>query len=248
MFEFFSNISKIKFVGELTVDVVFLRLLLAVIFGGIVGIERERNNKPAGFRTYILVCFGAAIVSIVQDQLRINIFNFEKNFPDLASFMKSDLGRLGAQVISGIGFLGAGSIIKEKGEVEGLTTAAGIWATGCVGLGIGWGFYNIAIVAIIFMLIIMTALKKVETIFMKKSSNLIFEIEIDENSAVSEIISECYEVFIQKEININKVDKNLKNNIITFNATTEENNKNLSEIVMILSSKNNIKSVKDMSF
>ncbi len=248
MFEFFSNISKIKFVGELTVDVVFLRLLLAVIFGGIVGIERERNNKPAGFRTYILVCFGAAIVSIVQDQLRINIFNFEKNFPDLASFMKSDLGRLGAQVISGIGFLGAGSIIKEKGEVEGLTTAAGIWATGCVGLGIGWGFYNIAIIAIIFMLIIMTALKKVETIFMKKSSNLIFEIEIDENSAVSEIISECYEVFIQKEININKVDKNLKNNIITFNATTEENNKNLSEIVMILSSKNNIKSVKDMSF
>ena len=248
MFEFFSNISKIKFVGELTVDVVFLRLLLAVIFGGIVGIERERNNKPAGFRTYILVCFGAAIVSIVQDQLRINIFNFEKNFPDLASFMKSDLGRLGAQVISGIGFLGAGSIIKEKGEVEGLTTAAGIWATGCVGLGIGWGFYNIALIAIIFMLIIMTALKKVETIFMKKSSNLIFEIEIDENSAVSEIISECYEVFIQKEININKVDKNLKNNIITFNATTEENNKNLSEIVMILSSKNNIKSVKDMSF
>lgn len=248
MFEFFSNISKIKFVGELTVDVVFLRLLLAVIFGGIVGIERERNNKPAGFRTYILVCFGAAIVSIVQDQLRINIFNFEKNFPDLASFMKSDLGRLGAQVISGIGFLGAGSIIKEKGEVEGLTTAAGIWATGCVGLGIGWGFYNIAIVAIIFMLIIMTALKKVETIFMKKSSNLIFEIEIDENTAVSEIISECYEVFLQKEIIINKVDKNLKNNIITFNATTEENNKNLSEIVMILSSKNNIKSVKDMSF
>ena len=248
MFEFFSNISKIKFVGELTVDVVFLRLLLAVIFGGIVGIERERNNKPAGFRTYILVCFGAAIVSIVQDQLRINIFNFEKNFPDLASFMKSDLGRLGAQVISGIGFLGAGSIIKEKGEVEGLTTAAGIWATGCVGLGIGWGFYNIAIVAIIFMLIIMTALKKVETVFMKKSYNLIFEIEIDENAAVSEIISECHAVFLQKEININKVDKNLKNNIITFNATTEENNKNLSEIVMILSSKNNIKSVKDISF
>jgi mgtC/sapB transporter len=161
--------------------------------------------------------------------------------------MKSDLGRLGAQVISGIGFLGAGSIIKEKGEVEGLTTAAGIWATGCVGLGIGWGFYNIAIVAIIFMLIIMTALKKVETVFMKKSSNLIFEIEIDENAVVSEIISECHAVFLQKEININKVDKNLKNNIITFNATTEENNKNLSEIVMILSSKNNIKSVKDMS-
>ena len=248
MFEFFSDISKIEFVGELTVDVVFLRLLLAVIFGGIVGIERERNNKPAGFRTYILVCFGAAIVSIVQDQLRINIFNLEKDFPDLTSFMKSDLGRLGAQVISGIGFLGAGSIIKEKGEVEGLTTAAGIWATGCVGLGIGWGFYNIAIIAIIFMLIIMTALKKVETIFMKKSSNLIFEIEIDENAAVSEIISECYAVFLQKEININKVDKNLKNNIITFNATTEENNNNIAEIVIILSSKNNIKSVKDMSF
>ena len=225
MFEFFSNISKIKFVGELTVDVVFLRLLLAVIFGGLVGIERERKHKPAGFRTYILVCFGAAIVSMVQDQLRLNIYGFEKDFKGLAAIMKTDLGRLGAQVISGIGFLGAGSIIKE----------------------IGWGFYNNAIIAIIFMLIIMIALKKVETVFMKKSSNLIFEIEIDENAAVSEIISECYAVFLQKEININKVDKNLKNNIITFNATTEENNNNIAEIVMILSSKNNIKSVKDMS-
>jgi len=83
---------------------------------------------------------------------------------------------------------------------------------------------------------------------MKKSSNLIFEIEFDENAAVSEIISECHAVFLQKEININKVDKNLKNNIIIFNATTEENNNNIAEIVMILSSKNNIKSVKDMSF
>ena len=104
---------------------------------------------------------------MVQDQLRLNIYGFEKDFHGLASIMKTDLGRLGHRLSVGIGFLGAGSIIKEKGEVGGLTTAAGIWATGCVGLGIGWGFYNIALIAIIFMLIIMIALKKVETVFMK---------------------------------------------------------------------------------
>lgn len=107
------------------------------------------------------MCFGAAIVSMVQDQLRLNILDLARTEGTaVASVIKTDLGRLGAQVISGVGFLGAGSIMKEKGEtIGGLTTAAGIWATACVGLGIGWGFYNIAIVAILFMIIIMVSLK-----------------------------------------------------------------------------------------
>ena len=146
VFDILDKFLKNNFVGELTVEVVSFRLLLAVIFGGIVGYEREKNNRPAGFRTHILVCFGAAIVSMIQDQLRLNILDLASTNLQLSSVIKTDLGRLGAQVISGIGFLGAGSIMKEKGEtIGGMTTAAGIWATGCVGLGIGWGFYNICI-------------------------------------------------------------------------------------------------------
>ena len=108
MNEFFSGLSNQHFVGELSLGVVFFRLFLAVVFGGLVGFERERKRKPAGFRTYILVCFGAAIVSMIQDQLRIHIIDFESTHSGLATVIKTDLGRLGAQVISGIGFLGAG--------------------------------------------------------------------------------------------------------------------------------------------
>ena len=158
MNSFLSN----SFVDALTVDVVFFRLLLAVVFGGIVGYTRERHNKPAGFRTHILVCFGAAIISMVQDQLRLNILELARTNLKLSSVIKTDLGRLGAQVVSGIGFLGAGSIMKEKGEtIGGMTTAAGIWATGCAGLGIGWGFYNLAIPAIVFMLLILVFFRNI---------------------------------------------------------------------------------------
>ena len=138
-FGIMDGLLKNSFVEALTVEVVFFRLLLAVVFGGIVGYTRERYNKPAGFRTHILVCFGAAIISMVQDQLRLNILELARTNLQLSAVVKTDLGRLGAQVVSGIGFLGAGSIMKEKGEtIGGMTTAAGIWATGCAGLGIGW--------------------------------------------------------------------------------------------------------------
>ena len=117
--EMIDRFLNLKFANELTVEVVCFRLILAIILGGIVGYEREKNNRPAGFRTHILVCFGAAIVSMVQDQLRLNILDLARTEGTaVASVIKTDLGRLGAQVISGVGFLGAGSIMKEKGETE----------------------------------------------------------------------------------------------------------------------------------
>ena len=159
-----DEVLKNGFAESLTVKVVSLRLLLAVVFGGIVGYTRERNNKPAGFRTHILVCFGAAIISMVQDQLRLDIMELARVNAEVASVVKTDLGRLGAQVVRGIGYLGAGSIMKEKGEtVGGMTTAAGIWTTGCAGLGIGWGFYNLAVPAIVVMLLILVFFKKFES-------------------------------------------------------------------------------------
>lgn len=120
-----------------------MRLVLAVVAGGILGLERERKNRPAGFRTYMLVCVGAAMV-MMTNQYVFQVYNV------------TDPVRLGAQVISGIGFLGAGTIIVTgKNKIKGITTAAGLWTSACCGLAIGIGFYELALIgaAVVFMII-----------------------------------------------------------------------------------------------
>ena len=122
---------------ELNMISTFFRLLLALICGGILGIERGKKNRPAGFRTYMLVCVASAMVMITNQYIS-NMYS------------TGDPSRMGAQVISGIGFLGAGTIIVTgRNRVKGLTTAAGLWASACIGLTIGVGFYSGAIIGCI---------------------------------------------------------------------------------------------------
>ena len=233
------------FVNELTFEIIFFRLLLAVVFGGIVGLERERRHRPAGFRTHILVCIGAAIVSMVQDQLRIDILSLADAKGSYTAFIKTDLGRLGAQVISGIGFLGAGCIIKEKGEIVlGMTTAAGIWATGCVGLGIGWGFYNIAISAIVVMFIVMVVLRRVEDRFISRTYQISFEIKLCQKEDFEKAMIECYDIFKQKSMAVTEVEKDLENQIIVFNVMMDSK-KYISDLLISLSAKPEVKYVRD---
>ena len=239
--ELFEN----SFVNKLTVEVVSLRLLLAVVFGGIVGYTREKDNKPAGFRTHILVCFGAAVISMVQDQLRLNILELASMNLKLSGVIKTDLGRLGAQVVSGIGFLGAGSIMKEKGEtVGGMTTAAGIWATGCAGLGIGWGFYNLAIPAIVFMLVIIVIFKKFEPKIVKKTKLLKFEVKFLEDKSYAKGLLATYEVFNQKLIKITQIDKNQPENTAIFTVNMDEKI-DISDIIVSLSAVKAVEVVKE---
>lgn len=236
------------FVNELTIDIIFFRLLLAVVFGGIVGFEREIRNRPAGFRTHILVCFGAAVVSMIQDQLRLEVLEaFVSEGSDIAELLKSDLGRLGAQVISGIGFLGAGSIIKGKKDyVEGMTTAAGIWVTGCVGLGIGWGFYNIAVVAIVFMLVVMIILKRLENKVLHRHNNeVVLEIEVNEKENILSLIEEYKIIFSKKIIEIKGIKKDLENKKIFFTLHILENE--VDDVIIILSKDNKVKSVQNIN-
>mgnify|MGYP002755011241 CR=1 FL=1 len=244
--EMIDKFLNLKFAGELTVEVVCFRLLLAIILGGIVGYEREKNNRPAGFRTHILVCFGAAIVSMVQDQLRLNILDLARTEGTaVASVIKTDLGRLGAQVISGVGFLGAGSIMKEKGEtVGGMTTAAGIWATGCAGLGIGWGFYNLAIPAIVFMLVIIVIFKKFEPKIVKKTRLLKFEVKFMENQNYAKGLLATYEVFNQKLIKITQIDKNEAENTAIFTVNMDEKI-DISDVIVSLSAIKAVEVVKE---
>ncbi|MDF2590755.1 MAG: hypothetical protein K0S75_221 [Clostridia bacterium] len=134
---------------------ILIRLALACFLGGLIGLERERNKQPAGLRTHILVCVGATLVMLC------NIFIFEK-YKGVANI---DPARLGAQVISGIGFLGAGTIIKEGLSIRGLTTAASLWVVACMGIAIGLGFYSGALIATFFILVILIFFSKFEYLF-----------------------------------------------------------------------------------
>lgn len=154
-----------------TVEVA-LRLLLCVGLGGLIGYERENTNRPAGFRTNILVCVGSALVMITSE------FIFNK-YTGLANI---DPTRLGAQVVSGIGFLGAGTIIRDGFNVRGLTTAASLWAVSCVGIAVGAGFYSGAVIATIFIYLILISLKGAEKRMTKRNRYRTFIVETESNS------------------------------------------------------------------
>ena len=118
---------------DVTTLSVFVRLACALICGGIIGIERSYKRRPAGFRTHILICIGAAITTLTSQYLYLNMHYF------------TDMARLGAQVVAGIGFIGAGTIIVTRRQrVKGLTTAAGLWTSACAGLALGIGLYEVA--------------------------------------------------------------------------------------------------------
>ena len=162
----------------LTFATIIFRLLLATIFGGIVGLERGVKGRAAGFRTYMLVCIGSALVMITNQFIVLN-----NPFP-------TDPARLGAQVISGIGFLGAGTIIvTTRNQVKGLTTAAGLWASACLGLAVGIGFYEAAIAAGVLILLIISGLQKLDHKLIVFSRDMEIYVEFTENGRISGLMS-----------------------------------------------------------
>ena len=163
---------------DLSIQSILFRLALAMLFGGIVGFERGLKGRAAGLRTHMLVCIGATLVMITNQYL-LTIFPYP-----------SDPARLGAQVISGIGFLGAGTIIVTKqNQVKGLTTAAGLWASACLGLAIGVGFYRGAIVAGISISLIIAGLHKFDRIVVSRSRNMDVYVEFEEGGKISTLMN-----------------------------------------------------------
>ena len=145
---------------ELNLITITFRVALAIFVGGLIGTERDIKNRAAGVRTHMLVCFGAAVVMMTNQYVVIS-------FP----MMNVDVTRMGAQVISGIGFLGAGTIlVTSHNRIRGLTTAAGLWTAATLGLAIGIGFYEIALVgslAVLFIIVFLRPYKK----FVRKNSD-----------------------------------------------------------------------------
>jgi putative Mg2+ transporter-C (MgtC) family protein len=132
--------------------IIFLKLLLSFFLGGLIGIERGFKGKAAGFRTMILICYGSTLLTIISYEL-----------VKVGSHFLGDPSRIAANIITGIGFLGAGTIMKLKGgEIHGLTTAATLWVTASIGITIGAGYYIVAVVSTFFIVIILTLLKSIE--------------------------------------------------------------------------------------
>lgn len=134
---------------------IVIRLALACFLGGLIGLERESLNRPAGLRTYTLVCMGASLAMVVSQDMFFRYHNM----------VSADPGRIAAQVISGIGFLGAGTIMREGANIKGLTTAAGLWVVSCVGLAVGAGLYLAAVTTTGLVLLVLVYFFKVEERF-----------------------------------------------------------------------------------
>ena len=185
--------ESLKWLGDITnIWTIFIRILLAILCAGIIGVERSRKRQAAGLRTYILVCLGAAVVMMLSDFLILN-------HPD------ADAGRLGAQVVSGIGFLGAGTIlVTSKNRIKGLTTAAGLWAAACMGLTIGSGFYTLGIIGSIIIVIVLTILPKIELIFRRKTQYFELHVELDDRSNLKDLVNFLRSINVQ----ISSIEKN----------------------------------------
>jgi putative Mg2+ transporter-C (MgtC) family protein len=159
----------------LSIEQIALRIVLAFVLSGIVGMERESGNRPAGLRTHILVCLGSTLVMLVSFYM----------FEQYKGQTTIDPARLGAQVISGIGFLGAGTILKEGVTIRGLTTAAALWAVACIGLAIGAGFYSGAVLVTAVVVITLTMVNRLERRLFKTKN--IFEIIIEAEDRPGEL-------------------------------------------------------------
>lgn len=151
------------------------KMVLALICSGVLGMERGLKKRPAGFRTYMLVCLGATLAMMTNQYI-------------CEAYVTGDPSRMGAQVISGIGFLGAGTIITTRhSKVRGLTTAAGLWAVACIGLAIGIGFYEGAIIGTAMIFLAMVSMHRLDTFITASANEAMMYIELDKISSMKNL-------------------------------------------------------------
>ena len=192
--------------GNINLLAVTVRLVIAMICGGIIGIERERKQRPAGFRTHILICIGAAMTTLTSQYIAFEMKG------------TTDLARLGAQVIAGIGFIGAGTIIVTKRKnVKGLTTAAGLWASAIVGLCSGAGFIEGALITTVIIVISELFLSRFEYFMISNSRTVNVFVEFNDTASLTLIIDVVKEnSSYVRDIEITKSSNESKNSCAIF--------------------------------
>ncbi len=167
---------------DLNVASVALRLALAMLFGGTIGFERGIRQRAAGLRTHMLLCVGSASTMLCSQYI-------------YASYGVGDPARLSAQVISGIGFLGAGTIIVTKrNEIKGLTTAATLWSTACMGIAVGVGFYECAMIMYILLIIILVFVSVLDKKYLKIPTSTALYLEVRKEAGLGDAIEYIHDV------------------------------------------------------
>lgn len=192
---------------EITIYAVIFKILLSIIVGGLIGIEREYKNRPAGMRTHILVSVGATIIALIQITIAQSATEAVIDYPSLASATTIDQSRLIAQIVSGIGFLGAGTIIVNRKSITGLTTAASLWVGAALGIAIGMGYYNIALVGCVAVLVSLTLVHKILRVNTLKK----LEIKYVHRQETKEFLVDYFK------------SKKIDAEIVNFNASFEQN-------------------------
>ena len=190
------------------------KLILSMILGAIIGIERRRKGQIAGLRTFALISMGATLAMLISIYIPQVYFGLKNGDP----------GRIAAQVVSGVGFLGAGAIIQMKGSVRGLTTAAGIWMAACIGLAVGAGMYLISIIATLLIIFILVNIERIEMRhnFMWESKIIMVKVRgiLENMQAVRDII-ESNDVHISDEYM--KFDYEDGHTIVNFMVRSKSN-------------------------
>lgn len=174
------------------------RLAVAMFVGGAVGMERERKHRPAGFRTYMLVCMGSALTVMLSEYLCLMMQTRWADTVAIVGGNVTDASRFAAQVINGIGFLGAGTImVTKRHEVQGLTTAAGLWSTACLGIAIGAGFWQCVLVGFVLILISVFMLHLLSYTSLMSVRNVELYVEFESMRYLGRIITQLKNLLVQ---------------------------------------------------
>ena len=217
-----------------------LRLLLAVTVGCVIGIERERKNRPAGMRTHVLVCVGAATIALIECMNIADTITLNMNTPNTG--IAVSYGRISAQVISGIGFLGAGTIFISQKKIAGLTTAASLWNAACLGLAIGMGYYFIAIVGCGLVMVTLVLLQRVVKVNSVKHVEVKFIHRVETIAFINDYFQSIGVRVLDIDFHVeNKGKYNLYTNIYTLDMQGKATYK---DIVNKLSEHTNIQGIR----
>ena len=200
---------------------IILKILLAAMLGGIIGLERELSHKEAGLRTNILIAIGSALITVIS-------------FKIAALAAVADPARLTAQIVSGIGFLGAGAIIQARFAVHGLTTAATIWTVAAIGIAVGSGFYLLAFVVAILVVVVLTVFKLLLAFLEKHKQNFVYLITTEEKAS---LLVDLRRVLTELNIRYSSARLNRREGSYEFEIifnTSENKNRDFLEKVMLL--------------
>lgn len=222
------------------IQIIFFRLFLALVFSGFIGYEREVSESHAGLKTHILVAIGATLIGLIQIEITEYVHLFALNSPLESINVTADASRLVAQVISGIGFLGAGTIIVTKSNISGLTTAASIWTVASIGVALGMGFYLIAIFGFVFVITTLFTFKRFVNI--SRSYTIIVKY-IGGDQVLQEIKNALNELGFEYRLTAYKSDLYADHIIRENSFRIKDNNLDFQDIISRFSTTKNIISI-----